>query len=232
MRILNHILFSTLCLLSAAVNAQALKLPNTFEATYTISRDGKPAAQQITTFSKINNNQYLLTDQTKGTHGLASMTGFKRNESTQFETNVSRITSIDHKMQQKVVFSKKSHRFKSDGNVITGKAKKPFKFETNNKPISTHMLPLWLSMMTCQGKKNITLEVLKSEQIKTYQFKVYEEPDHYRVERQYPKGKQRSTSTWLDKSRQCFPVRTVHQEKSEPIVETKLAHLKFDSFSD
>ncbi len=204
-----------------------MHMPTSYEATYVISRGGKPTAEQITTFVVSDNNQFTLTDETTGTHGLASMTGFKRIETTQFSFQHGSIIDIEHQMQQKVAFSKKKYHFKTQADRINGKAKKTFEIKSDIKPLSAHMLPVWLSSAVCQGQKSIDLEVLKSNKTKTYRFKIIDEDaNFFRVERQYPPGSERSTAIWLDKSKQCFPTKTLHQKKGDPVVETKLTQLK------
>ncbi len=206
----------------------AFNLPASYEATYSVSRGGKAMAKQTTTYLS-SAKQHKLSDSTEGTHGLASFTGFKRTETTLFETAQGKVTSIDHNMRQKVAFKKKSYQFKLSAteNTINGKNKKPFKIETHIKPISSHMLPLWLSAQVCKKAssqvKKISIPVLKSKNIKTYDFNIYAEAEHLiRVERVYPTDSQKSSMIWLNKNTNCLPVKTLHKETDEPVIETTL----------
>ncbi len=208
--------------------AQAFNLPASYEATYSVSRGGKAMAKQTTTYLSLP-SQHTLSDTTEGTHGLASFTGFKRNETTNFEIAGDKVTAIEHKMRQKVAFKKKSYQFKLSAkeNIINGKNKKPFTLQTDIKPISSHMLPLWLSAQVCKKSvsslKNISIPVLKSKKIKTYDFNVFAEANHLvRVERIYPKTVQKSSHIWLNTKQNCIPVKTLHKETGEPMIETKL----------
>ncbi|MCX7554999.1 hypothetical protein OS175_14070 [Marinicella sp. S1101] len=225
-KLLMTLQISLLCWLTPAYAEGSL---SPFKATYSISRDDKPTAQQTTTLSINDNNQYTLKDITKGTNGLASLTGFNRQETTEFNLANEQIIDITHRMKQKVAFAKKSYRFESKLNTISGKGKKPFTFNSTTKPISAHMLPLWISALVCQGQRFIEIDVLKSSQPKAYQFRVFDQDESlFRVERQYPASRQRSTHIWLDKNRHCFPVRTLHQVNGEPDIETKLKTVTFN----
>ncbi len=202
-----------------------------YEATYTISRDGKPTAKQKTTFEQQTNNQFVLKDVTKGTHGLASLSGFERTETTHFELSDMNVVDIKHKMKQEVAFKSKVFKFNANvnDNSISGKNKKEdFSVQSDITPISSHMLPWWLSILVCDGAQSITIPVMKSKRIKTYQFKVTEEKQGLiKVDRVYESGVDRSTSTWLDKNMQCFPVKTRHQESDDPVIETVLINHQF-----
>ncbi len=208
----------------------ATYLPD-YEATYTITRDGKPTAEQRSSFKRQPNNQFMLKDVTKGTHGLASFTGFERTETTHYSLDGMNLLDIKHKMDQEVAFKNKSFKFTAQraSNTIEGKSKKKaFSLTVDTKPISSHMLPWWLSVMVCDGAKSIAIPVMKSKRIKTYQFKVIEdELGLIRVDRVYAPGTNRSTSTWLDKKMHCFPVKTRHQENDEPVIETALKTHQF-----
>lgn len=214
-------------LLSSISLAETFKFLPDYEATYTITRGGKPSAVQITRFST-QASSFQLTDQTKGTHGLASMTGFNRTETTEFSIEKLNIKEIKHLMNQKVAFSKKSFQFEKQKNIITGKGKNKFTVSAESNPISAHLLPIWLSSLACSGETQIEIPVIKSKNIKYYQFKVFDESNqYYRVERQFPKNKKRSTKIWLDKNQGCFPTKTRHQEKDEPIITTQLKQVVF-----
>ena len=207
-----------------------LWLPD-YQATYTIIRDGKPTAEQKTTFKRTADGGYFLQDKTKGTHGLASLSGFERKETSQFYLDEQTVTGIDHKMQQEVAFKTKKFKFNTavGSNTIQGKhKKKPFELRATDKPISSHMIPWWVSAMACQGDQEMTLAVLKSNKIKTYHFKVTERQQSLiKVERIYDAGVQRATSMWLDQEKQCFPIKTQHQEGDDPMVETVLKKHQF-----
>lgn len=227
----NHLkqlsIISLLCcgLLNFAAADQHLQ-PTGYVAQYQILRDGKPTAQQTTEFQVLGDQQFRLIDRTKGTHGLASMTGFERNESTQFKLHGSTLMATEHHMKQEVAFSKRQFQFEAPEGTshISGKHKKEsFQISSTQRPISAHMIPWWLGHQWCQGKSVNSVMVLKSKQLKTYHFSAtVESANLVRLDRVYPDDTEKSTSTWLDTSRQCLPVKTRHQEGNDPVIETVL----------
>ncbi len=225
----NKLIYIALTLVfSAQLIADDIILPPAFEATYAISRGGKPTAEQVTRFSN-KSNSFRLNDQTTGTHGLAAMTGFSRIETTDFSISQNTISEIKHLMKQNIAFSKKSYQFEKQNNAIIGKGKKKFTISSETIPISAHLMPIWLSSMVCSGMTQIKIPVLKSNKVKDYYFSVFDESDlYYRVERQYSKDSSRSTKIWFDKSQHCFPTKTLHQEKDDPSIATQLMHVKFN----
>lgn len=197
-----------------------------FEATYLISRGGKPTAIQRTTFTRLADNSFRLQDKTEGTHGLAAWTGFERTETSSFVLEGLKIQAINHEMKQDVAFSNKHFKFNAEQNndLISGQTKKvSFQLNSTTKPISSHMLPWWLSLMVCEGQQLITIPVLKSKNIKTYRFKVTDaSTDVIQVDRIYDANSVKSTQVWLDSKMNCFPVKTRHSEQGEPVIETTL----------
>lgn len=221
-------------LIAVTSSSDATQLPPTFEATYLITRDGKPTAEQHTKLAQNNSAQYHLTDITKGTHGLASFTGFKRSESTTFELLDEAIKVNQHQMQQKVAFKKKRFSFRTDATTgqINGHYKDDFILEADVRPISPHLLPIWLSTLVCGTNTELTVPVLKSNHIKYYQFKTEPQADDTTlVTRIYPANSDRSTQMWFDQNNHCLPIKTQHQEGDDPLIETTLKAFKFTPLS-
>ena len=223
----HKLLFAALLslLLSFTLQAQDHQ-PVGYVATYQILRDGKPTAKQTTELRALGGHRYSLKDRTKGTHGLASMTGFERTESTEFKLQGLMLMAIEHRMKQAVAFSKRVFQFKAaeGSNRIQGKHKKEaFELETDQLPVSAHMMPWWLGYQWCLGTQPKSVTVLKSKQLRTYQFKATHEADNtVRLDRVYPADADKSTSTWLDTQRHCLPIKTRHQEGDDPVIETVL----------
>ncbi|WP_223788970.1 hypothetical protein [Marinicella meishanensis] len=223
------LLVTALLLLAGPLWAQHNK-PAGYQAKYQILRGGKPTAQQVTELT-ISNNRYTLKDHTEGTHGLASMTGFERTESTQFTLQGLAILTIEHRMKQTVAFSKKAYQFRAEPGSTTIRGqhkKKPFQVTAEVRPVSAHMMPWWLGHQVCNGLLPKAVTVLKSKQLRTYHFQIVEEADGLvRMDRIYPAGTDKSTSTWLDTKQHCLPVKTRHREGDDPVIETVLQSHQF-----
>ena len=197
-----------------------------FEAEYQVLKDGKVTGSQITTLTVTSPHAYVLSDVTKGTKGLASMLGFKRTETTELEHSALGLSAIKHQMQQKVSFKKKRYQFEKRENAYAGKHKGDDFTTTDTQVLSSHAIPIGLSLISCQQPGQHEFTVLKSQNSKVYRFQSQQESDGLvRVDRIYPPETKRSTTMWLDPQQGCLPVKSRHQEEDEDPIETRLLHL-------
>ncbi len=200
-----------------------------FSAQYDVLRNGKVMAKQTTSLKKIAPNQYLLNDNTTGTHGMASFTGFQRAEGSHFVTEKSLWTVQKHNMRQKVAFSKRTYEFSQNNDIkqIEGKHKNQ-SFVINHysdQPISSHMLPLRIAFLTChQGLSTFEVSTLKSKKINRYRFTVSKDKELFKISRQYPESSPKSSDIWLDPNQNCLPIKTKHHD-GEDLIETQLKKL-------
>ena len=215
-----------LTLLILMLNSYHCFALNDFEAEYQVLKDGKVTGQQKTTLTISSPHLYTLKDTTKGTKGLASMLGFKRTETTELEFSTSGLNAIQHQMQQKVSFKKKRYHFKKTENAYIGKHKGNA-FETaDNAVLSSHAIPIGLSLISCKQPGQHQFTILKSDQSKVYQFQSQQQADGLiRVDRIYPPERKRTTTLWLDPKQNCLPVKSRHQEDGEDPIETRLIKL-------
>ena len=208
----------------------ATELIAPFEATYEVTRGGDLTAEQTSTLKIQPNGLFFLRDVTKGTHGLASFTGFERTESTTFKPVDGRHGVQSHQMHQSAAFSKRSFQFTLDQtqNKINGKDKKPFVISAASDPLSAHLMPIWISALVCAGETHFQLPVLKSKRLKTYEFKAYKESDSViRVDRIYGPDSDRSTQSWFDLKNHCLPIKTKHRKADKPVIVTRLIKHRF-----
>ncbi|MCF6318189.1 MAG: hypothetical protein L3J83_02755 [Proteobacteria bacterium] len=218
-----------LTLLILVTNASMAIEP--FNAEYLVFRDGKQTGKLTTTLVKSNDGTYTLTDTMKGTHGLASFIGFTRTEKSTFTKDDSSIIIKSHQMKQKVAFKTKKYGFSSDPitKQITGYyKKKPFKILTPGESlISSHMIPVLLARDVCAGKTKLEYNVLKGSQIRKEHYQLTDSNNkHYLINKIYPENKTKKTQTWLDKTNNCLPLKTRHQEKDKPAIEIRVINLK------
>ena len=197
-----------------------------FQATYHIYKDGKVMAEQKTTLKKAATGEYILSDKTIGTHGLASFTGFERTETSSFTTDSNHWTVSHHKMKQKVAFSKRQFSFSNDGQnaQITGShKKKPFVLSNNEHPIAAHMLSVRLSALACFNQKTtFTVPVLKSKKLSQYQFTATTQTNKLiKVSRKYPDNIAKKSHIWFDPTQNCLAVKTQYTDDGD-LIETKI----------
>ncbi|WP_154223426.1 hypothetical protein [Marinicella rhabdoformis] len=183
-------------------------------------------AEQKTTLKKSPEGLYILSDETTGTHGLASFTGFERSETSRFSTNNSHWSVYQHNMIQKVAFSKRQFNFSNNQQQtqIQGThKKKPFTASNKEHPVSSHMLAVRLSALACLDDQTaFTVPVLKSKKISRYHFTA-ETLDNklIKVSREYPKQSTRQSHIWFDPEQNCLAIKTSYTD-DDSLIETKI----------
>lgn len=199
-----------------------------FEAEYEVLKNGKKTAKQTTHLKYIpHNDTYQLTDSTIGTKGLASLLGFSRQESTVFKLKNQIMDAIQHTMQQKISFKKRIYSFeKQKNNYFISYKGKNSKIPLTSTLISSHAIPINLSLIACQNIDSKEFTILKSSHPKKYKFQFKKENNLIKAERIYPNGVARKTYLWLNPQQHCLPVKSYHQEGDKDPVETRLINLK------
>ncbi|MFC3193662.1 hypothetical protein ACFODZ_05365 [Marinicella sediminis] len=212
-----------LCLLSSLALASELK---PYQATYEIIRGGKVTGEQTTELKRLNNNQWLLTDTTKGTRGMASLIGFKRQETSEFTFVDGQLFVTRHSMNQKAAFNKRQYQFTYDAQEKQYKGtRKGDQFTlavTEQNIISAHMLPLALSLTACQQDARAAIDLLKSTNLSHYQFTFNYQSDKITSQRVFSTPRKKSSTAQLDASKNCLPVTQTHQEENEPEINSRL----------
>ena len=203
-----------------------------FKAAYKVFKDGKEIGYNTLQLSQ-QGADFVMSDKTDGTHGMASFLGFKRSEETVFSDVDGVFHPKSYKMTQKVAFNKRTSEYQVDTETktIQGTTKDiQWQLEIPKDAYSTpNLVSLNLANDICDGKTDLSYPILKNGEISSYQFKIIrEENGIVEIDRVHSKPS-RTTKTWLDKTRQCLPVRTYHKEEDEDAVETKLIEIKFNS---
>lgn len=218
-----------LCLLISSVSAVAAEI-RPFEATYQITRGGDPTGQQTTVLSKIDDTHWSIVDTILGTNGLASFVGFKRTESTEFKYTENGLVAIKHDMLQKAALSKRKYHFELDSinnqYTVNYKDKQSLLEPQLNSVISSQLLPIAIAIAACEKNNLINFTVLKNKNTSPYQFEL---SAHKKIhaKRIYPVEVEKQTISWLDETKQCLPIKNIHEVKGEPTIETTLTHFKW-----
>jgi len=211
-----------LLLTFSTFNTSALDL---FKANYTVYKDGKKIGKSSIELTKDELN-YVITDRTNGTHGMASFLGFQRTEATVFNDNDGLLTPDSYKLKQKVAFNKLNSDYLVDkeNQKISGNYKgNDWQLETQEPFLTPNLVSLQLFIDVCAGKiEDLNYDVLKKGGIHSYQFKVTSKENNIiEVDKIHSKAS-RITKMWLDTNKKCLPIRTYHIEDDEDRLETKL----------
>ena len=209
-------------LLLTAFNANALDL---FKVDYTVLKDGKKigiSSMEVAYETPF----YTLTNQTNGTHGMASFLGFKRTEKTLFTEDDGNLSVKSYDMTQKVAFSKRHSEYAVDSKqqLAVGNYKgDEWQLAVPSEYSSPNLVALNLAKDICAGKtENLNYKVVKGGKLKEYKFSVKSSVDGIiEVDKIHSKAS-RITKTWFDTNQQCIAIKTYHIEKGQDPLETKL----------
>ncbi len=214
-------------LIFATLNVSAMDL---FKAEYKVFKDGKEIGTSSIELTK-DDPFYKITDRTNGTHGMASLLGFKRTEETLFTNSGIQFHPDFYKMKQKVAFNKRQSDYQVDNEtqMVYGKHKgDDWQIKTPPSFLTPNLVSLKLFQDVCSGKtNNLNYKVLKRGEVVDYKFKITSKKDNIiEVDKIHSKPS-RVTKTWLDSSQHCLPVRTYHKEGDDDALETKIKNVTF-----
>ncbi len=214
-------------LILATINVSAMDL---FKAEYKVFKDGKEIGTSSIELTK-EEPFYKIIDKTNGTHGMASLLGFKRIEETLFTNSGNQFHPDFYKMKQKVAFNKRQSDYQVDNEtqMVYGKHKgDDWQIKTPSSFLTPNLVSLKLFQDICSGKTdNLNYKVLKRGEVVDYKFKITSKKDNIiEVDKIHSKPS-RVTKTWLDNSQHCLPVRTYHKEGDDDALETKIKNVTF-----
>ncbi|MCF6318907.1 MAG: hypothetical protein L3J83_06475 [Proteobacteria bacterium] len=221
-----------LVLTLTTTHALALDL---FKADYTVFKDGKQIGKSSMQLTK-DKSFYTITDKTNGTHGMASLLGFKRSESTVFTETDGALIPESYQMQQKVAFNKKVSGYQIDRQIdrdkqqVTGSYKgDDWQLDTTDSFLTPNLVSLKLFNDICaENNSDLTYQVLKKGKLQTYNFTITSKKDNILEVDKIHSNPSRITKMWLDTNKQCLPIRTYHIQEGEDSLETKLVQLEVE----
>jgi hypothetical protein len=210
-------------------NVSALDL---FKAKYTVYKDGEKIGKSSIELTKDETN-YVITDRTNGTHGMASFLGFQRTERTIFTENNGLFSPGSYQLKQKVAFNKRNSNYQvdEDSQKISGTYKgDDWQLDKQQPFLTPNLVSLKLFIDVCAGEsETLNYDVLKKGRLNSYQFKVTSrEKNIIEVDKIHNKTT-RTTKMWLDTNQHCLPIRTYHIEDGEESLETRLINFTLHS---
>lgn len=205
--------------------------PLTFTAIYDVYEDDTIKAVTTSRLQKLDHHHYQLTDITEGTKGLTSLLNFKRTEHSKFIYRDQKAEMINHNMKQKVAFKSKLYKFSHQPGEFSYQGinrKKPFKLNSQQPLLSTHVMSWQLAQQVCHNPKdNMQWQILKSDEPKTYFFKtVAVDNDKILVHRIYQNRSDKSTRIWIN-SRDCYIEQIIYEDNGK-IVRTVIKDINFN----
>jgi len=206
----------------------SLRAPKPFEARYRIYKDGDEMGESVVKLLH-DQNHWRLDSVVRGTHGLASLLGFKRSETTVFDWKYQPPDDLwlplSYRFSQKIAFKKKTSQFQyaPKTGLATGKSgSKTWQLPVKPPFISPSLVILTLAKDLCDGQQDMRYRVLDKGKIKDYHFTVVgTENGLIKVTKEHG-SPERITESWHDPQRQCLNVRSRHKEPGDDWLETVL----------
>ena len=205
--------------------------PQAFEAHYAIFEGDKKVGESRVRLVPDNKN-WRLTNTTRGTHGLASLLGFRRQEETLFNWHLEPTEKqgwlpVAYQFSQKVAFKKKTRSFHYDhtSGLARGKSDgRQWMLNVHPPFISPNLVVLALAVDLCSGQQEMHYRVLDKGALKDYHFVVNgtdTESGLIKITKKHSRP-DRITESWHDPKRQCLNVRSRHKEPGGDWLETRL----------
>ena len=213
---------------STEPDRETQRAPKPFEARYRVSEDGDEMGESVVRLFR-DQNHWRLDSVVRGTHGLASLLGFKRTESTLFDWRYQPPDDLwlplSYRFSQKVAFKKKTSQFQYDPKTGIAHGKSGSRsWQLPIKPpfITPNLVVLTLARDLCDGQQDIHYRVLDKGKVKDYHFTVVgTEKGLIKVTKEHG-SPERVTESWHDPRRQCLNVRSRHKEPGDDWLETVL----------
>lgn len=200
-----------------------------FEARYVIYEDGDEMGESLVQLQK-SQDHWQISSQVRGTHGMASLLGFKRKESTIFDWQPQATIPWrprSYRFSQKVAFKKKTSQYETNptnGQVSGKTGSKKWQLRPETPFITPNLVVLALADDLCRGKQDMRYQVLDKGKIKDYHFTVVgNENGLIKVAKEHG-SPERITESWHDPQRQCLNVRSRHKEPGGDWLETVLVN--------
>ncbi len=159
--------FSTSAALAAA--------PQPFTAHYQVLSDGQPIGDATVKLSAAGNGEYLYSNASKGTGGMAAMISASSEETTRFrwQNDAPATLSYDYKLQSSFK-SKQRHMSvdKASGKVTVDEGKGPGSYAGVPGMADRNSLPLAIGLALASGKQTVTVPVGVRQGVEQQQYKV------------------------------------------------------------
>jgi len=157
--------------LALPVAAFAANVPQTFTATYNVLQGDSPLGTATIHLAPAGGGQFVYTNQSKGTAGLAAMLGVSASETSRFTWagNVPQLVSYTYAMEG---FKPKTRDVTVQGATVQVQDnKKSYSYPVQPGMVDRNTLPLALGVALGAGKKDITMPVAVKQAVESQQFK-------------------------------------------------------------
>lgn len=194
----------------------AAPAPTPFTATYQVSQGGQLIGEAVVTLKSAGNGQWVYSNQTKGTAGLAAALGANSNETTTFRWNNGAPETVRYDYAMDAGFKSKQRHTEvnwNSGQVTVDEGKGPMNYPSAPGMVDRNTTPYAVGLALREGKQDVALPVAVKRNVETQQFKVAGKETvkvpagSFQTERVVRGGDEKAFSAWYAPQKYPVPVK-------------------------
>lgn len=207
--------------LSTSAALAAAPSPTPFTATYQVSQGGQVIGEAVVSLKASGNGQWIYSNQTKGTAGLAAALGANSSEITKFRWNNDAPETISYDYNMDAGFKKKQRHTEvnwTSGQVTVDEGKGPMNYPSAPGLIDRNTTPYAVGLALRGGKQDVALPVAVKRNVETQQFKVAGKETvkvpagSFQTERVVRGGDENAFSAWYAPQKYPVPVKLTQSD--------------------
>jgi len=161
--------------LSTTAAFAAAPAPTPFTATYQVSQGGQVIGEAVITLKSAGAGQWIYSNQTKGTAGIAAALGANSSETTKFRWNNDAPETVSYDYNMDAGFKKKQRHTQvnwTSGQVTVDEGKGPMSYPSAPGLVDRNTTPFAIGLALRTGKQSVSLPVAVKRNVETQEFKV------------------------------------------------------------
>ena len=207
--------------LSTTAAFAAAPAPTPFTATYQVSQGGQVIGEAVITLKPAGSGQWVYSNQTKGTAGIAAALGANSTETTRFRWNNNAPETISYDYNMDAGFKKKQRHTEVNWNssqVTVDEGKGPMTYPSAPGMVDRNTTPYAIGLALRTGKQAVSLPVAVKRNVETQEFKVTGKDTvkvpagSFPTERVVRSGDENAFSAWFAPQKYPVPVKLTQSD--------------------
>lgn len=207
--------------ISSTAAFAAAPAPTPFTATYQVSQGGQVIGEAVITLKPAGNGQWVYSNQTRGTAGIAAALGANSSEATKFRWNNDAPETISYDYNMDAGFKKKQRHVDvnwTSGQVTVDEGKGPMTYASAPGMVDRNTTPFAIGLALRAGKQTVSLPVAVKRNVETQEFKVAGKDTvkvpagSFPTERVVRSGDENAFSAWYAPQKYPVPVKLTQSD--------------------
>ena len=196
-----------------------------YHAQYELLRAGTVEGRVDVQLERIDDSHWRMSTHSRGTHGLAALTGIQVRETSEFRSDASGVTCTSYRYRQTGLRTRERSVDCGPGTagVVSRDHKGEYRFSTHANLADRQIVSLALALKLASGKRGeLSIPVVDRERLEPQRYRALGEETldlpigstrTLKLDRQHDSN-ERKTSTWFAIDQGWIPARIVHVGKS------------------